>query len=234
MGRKKTIGLAEDVNLLEDFAEEPVARGWRIDKYKVTLRFLKPLLGTLPKQSIYTAHLASQQEKAMRKEGVSEDKIESEIKELTQDLELVKEGLTGFAKDEGGYYIRDYMVKAFFKNAAKVLKEFGVTKQLRSKVIDFLHPVTEKMYVAAPDAVLEVYERPLRAETPMGPRTAIARSEMVPAGTEIIFELHSINGVFKRPLIEALLSYGAYTGLGQNRTNGRWGSFEVVELEEVE
>jgi len=132
-------------------------------------------------------------------------------------------------QDENGDFVRDYFLKGFFKQAAKCLKQHGTTKQLRSKVVQFLFVKPRKIYVADVGAELETIERPLRASTPQGERVAIARSEAVPEGTTLGFEVHVLNDVIKKGCLEALLSYGEYEGLGQWRGSGA-GRFAVVEF----
>lgn len=87
------------------------------------------------------------------------------------------------------------------------------TKQLRSKVVQFLFVRPVKIYIADVDAKLEIVERPLRASTPQGERIAIARSEALPAGTRIGFEVIVLNDVINKSCLESLLEYGQYAGL---------------------
>ena len=78
-----------------------------------------------------------------------------------------------------------------------------------------------------------VLERPLRAETPKGPRVALAKSDKVDAGTELQFELGVIDEkLVPKAMLVALLKYGAHKGLGQFR-NGGYGrfAFKVWDIE---
>jgi len=209
---------------------------WELKKYKVRIELAEAMLGTTPvNPSIWAEHIATKQAKALKKEGMSADEIKAEIESTVAGVsgnDELDTGKTTFMKDEIGYYVRDYFIKGFLKNSAKCMKEFGKVKQLRSKVRDYLHVRPRHIYVAKPNSELQIIERPLRAQTPQGERVAIARSESVPAGTILDFELHSLNGVITKNCIEALLDFGQYEGLGQWRGSGA-GRFTVVEFKEI-
>jgi len=206
---------------------------WDITRYKVKLQLSEPMLGTVPTQSsIWANHIATKQAKALKREGWAEADIKKELESTIEgvaDNDDLQVGLTGFFNDGDGYFLRDYQVKGFLKEAAKVMKQFGATKQLRSKVVQSLFVRPRKVYVAKPNADLEIVERPLRGQTPQGERIAIARSFSVPAGTKLEFEIHTLNGVITKGCVEALLEYGQYQGFGQWRGAGN-GSFEVLQL----
>ena len=76
---------------------------------------------------------------------------------------------------------------------------------------------------------MDYCERPLRAQTPMGERVSIAKSETVPAGSTVEFEF-----VFLDPNLEKMvrecLDYGVFRGLGQWRNSGK-GRFEWEEID---
>lgn len=209
---------------------------WDVQKFAVEIALLEPMLGTVPAQSsIWAEHIAAKQSKALKKEGMTDDEIKAEIASTIEgvaDVDSLRTGLTTFMCDANGYFVRDYFLKGFFKSAAKVRKEFGSLKQLRSKVVSHLFIRPRAVYIASADAELEIIERPLRASTPQGERTAIARSHCVPAGTRLSFQVHLVGGVLSRGCLETLLEFGAYEGLGQWRGAGN-GSFEVVSLTEI-
>ncbi len=73
-------------------------------------------------------------------------------------------------------------------------------------------------------APLEFVERPLRASTAKGERICLARSEMLPAGVEIVFQMGLTCGSQVK-LVEECLSYGVLRGLSQWR-NASWGRFK--------
>ena len=59
-------------------------------------------------------------------------------------------------------------------------------------------------------------ERPLRAQTPMGERVSIAKSESVPAGATAEFEIECLDPKLE-DMVRECLDYGAKRGLGQWR-----------------
>jgi hypothetical protein len=82
------------------------------------------------------------------------------------------------------------------------------------------------------DGSLLMNERGLRVQTPKGERTCLSRSEMVPPGTTMAFDLQIMDKKLI-PSICELLEYGAFKGLGQWRSGGN-GSFAVKSAELVE
>jgi hypothetical protein len=69
-------------------------------------------------------------------------------------------------------------------------------------------------------------ERPLRANTPQGPRVSLVSSDYVDAGVEFEITITLLpHKELKWKIVEQLLDYGKLKGLGQWR-NGGWGRFE--------
>ena len=126
------------------------------------------------------------------------------------------------------------------KNAGEVLqqgievekeKKGVVSKEklrgIRGKIDKYVFISPRRIYLGKrePDGYVE---RPLRAMTMQGPRVSLARSDYVKEGLEIEFEIELIkNKEITWDIIEMLLSYGKYCGLGQFR-NGSYGRFEVL------
>jgi hypothetical protein len=71
-------------------------------------------------------------------------------------------------------------------------------------------------------------QRPLRAQTPMGERVALAHSEEAPAGTyiECTFSCMVDSDI---ALVREWLDYGKWKGMGQWR-NGGYGKFRWEEI----
>jgi hypothetical protein len=121
--------------------------------------------------------------------------------------------------------------KGFLCEAGRTLKESGMVKQIQDKVKRYLFVKPRK--IRLPGDKLEVLERPLRALTPQGPRTTVVRSDVIPAGTHIAFQLHLLKGGgLTKSIIEEILSYGQYIGLGQWRT-ASWGRFILLKFKEA-
>ncbi len=182
-----------------------------IEEISITLTLTEPLLGTVPKnKDVYAKYIAT---KKPPETGIVEDETET----VMDDLE--KSGWTGFHEDENGLFLYDYQVKGFLKEAGNVLKDAVGVKALKSKIENFVFIEPRRIHLGkkVPDGILE---RPLRAQTPMGERVALARSDYVSAGTELKFTLRIVPGPVKRKVIETILEYGAMKGLGQNRNSG--------------
>lgn len=182
---------------------------------KVKIRFLEPILGTVPKdKEIYKTYIESKNPNSKEDETVDIQEVE-------------ERGWTGFMQDENGIYIFNYMVKGFLKHAGNVLKDNLRIKNLRAKIEDYVFINPRKIYFGKKE-VDGVIERPLRGMTMQGPRIALARSDYIKEGTEIEFNIEIIpNKEIDEEVIKTLLEYGKYMGLGQFR-GGSYGTFEVI------
>lgn len=181
-------------------------------KLKITLT--EPMLGTIPKdKELYTRFIASNLEASKKEEETS----------TIQELE--EKGFTGFHTDEKGLFIYDYLFKGFLKEAANVLKDELKIKNARSKLDNYVFVFPRRIHLnkKEPDGVLE---RSLRVMTMQGPRTCLARSEMVNEGLSFNIEIKLLpNKDVKLEHISQLLDYGELKGLGQFR-NGSYGRFK--------
>ena len=68
-------------------------------------------------------------------------------------------------------------------------------------------------------------EHSTRADSPRGPRVAIARSEIAPEGTWLTCGLEVIESEITQEVLETLLDYGYSRGLGQWRNSVAFGNF---------
>jgi hypothetical protein len=196
-----------------------------LEKRKVRIRLLEDMLGTVPaNKAVYSEYIESKKPVEMQEEREADTIMEK----------LEEKGYTIFHSDEEGIFLYNYMVKGFLKHAGNVMKgddNLGV-KALKSKLSDFLFVFPRRIHVGKAEAD-GIFERPLRADTPKGPRTSLSRSDKLNAGTEIEFEIHWLpHPEIKEELIRELLEYGQLQGLGQFR-NGSFGSFEVVAFEPI-
>lgn len=193
----------------------------KTDMRKYRLTFTEPILGTCPAKAAFEKYV-------LPKAPVPDDDETMEELETLPEIGALK---TGFHRDVDGVYLLDYQVKGFFKEAANILKETlpnaktgkkGV-KALRSKIDNTVFIFPRYIYLAAgPDGDLT---RSIRAQTPHGPRVAIGVSEYVDAGRSIEIKIDILPGTeIGWDLIEELLDYGAYKGIGQFR-NGSYGRF---------
>ena len=191
--------------------------------YNITL--VEPILGSLPSQRlVYQSQVAA---KAPEPDVEGEEEMR-----MLPGEELPR--TTVFLRDEeDNCCLLDYQLMGFLKEAGNTLKgivEYEVSskgarskktgiKNLRSKLSQFLYigpriiPLHRK-----PDGV---YERPLQAMTARGPRTCLASSEII--HPEVSFEI--LIGLLPHEelswvVIEQLLEYGQFKGLGQFRGGG--------------
>jgi len=207
--------------------------------YKVRVTFITPVLGSQPTRDIAAQYLA-------KKHGfeLAEDEVESlpdalDAKTTAFHRVPTPSGWTEYDEDGRVPGLFNYQVKGFLKHAGKVLnaqlKSGGKPlRALRSKVgnLVFVDPRQIPLHVPA-DGELDVMERPLRAQTARGERVAIARSEVLPEGTWFEAGLSVWPGQITQEVLEALLDYGMYQGIGQWRSGG-WGQFRYeLSLEDV-
>jgi len=130
---------------------------------------------------------------------------------------------TGFHKDEQGCFILDYVVKGFLKEAGNVVKDILKIKALKSKIDNRVFIFPRKIRLA--DKPSGILKRPLRTITMQGPRTFMAQSEYIELPINIRFEIGILhNNEVTFDIIDKVLEYGQYKGLGQWR-NGGYGKF---------
>ena len=186
--------------------------------YKLKITFIEPILGSQPTRDVASEYIAG-------KAG-----IELPADEAATLPEALERGTTVFHKDANGNpQVFNYVVKGFLKASAKVLNgRSGLPRNLRSKVDDtvFVTPRNIELRNCGSDVRehIDFLERPLRAETAQGPRVALARSEMLPAGIWFECGLEVIKGEITESVLTELLDYGYHKGIGQWR-NGGYGSF---------
>ena len=199
-----------------------------MQKFNVELTLDEAMLGTVPKdKDIYTTFIAS---KAPTPEN-GEEEVET-VEEIED------KGWTGFHSIDGKPFIYDYMIKGFFKDACGMLSRVSgkkikgterVPKNLSSKLTAYKKVIDGLIFVKPRKIFIElsgdmgILERPLRVQTPQGERVCLARSDTVPAGSKLKFDVIVLGGVDEDTLRE-WFDYGALRGLGQWR-NGGYGSF---------
>lgn len=193
--------------------------------YLMKARFETPVLGSQPSKTIASDFLAAR----AGLEEIPADELESLP-------EVLEKGTTVFHRDEAGSpCLFDYQIKGFIKEAGKTFNGLRSVKNLRSKVDSYVF-VYPRMIRLRFDkhTELEYLERPLRAETMQGPRVALARSEMLAAGTWFECVVDVVEpGPITEDLLKDLISYGERKGLGQWR-NGGYGRFVVESWKEME
>jgi hypothetical protein len=144
-------------------------------------------------------------------------------------------GTTVFHRDpDGAVGIYDYQIKGFFKDACGALRRVGDTSSAGLKaykgVIDgLIFPAPRFIRIKLPDGGrVGICERPLRAETMQGPRVSVCRSETIPVGSVIEFDITLLQETLGK-VVRDWLDYGKLRGLGQWRNSGK-GRFEWEEV----
>jgi hypothetical protein len=187
-----------------------------MERYRVNLTLVEPLLGTVPKsKQVYKDHVQGR---------AAELGDEAAAEELETIQAVEEKGWTGFHMDDGIPILYDYVIRGFLKSACGALRRVSGTRsaklQAYKKVIDglvFVEP--RRIPLSINGGEMGVLERPLRAQTAKGERVALARSDTCPVGTTMEFEL-LVLGVVSKVLLEEWFSYGALMGLGQWRSGG--------------
>lgn len=207
----------------------------------IRITLIEEMLGTSASDpEIYKKYIAS---KAPDASG-----IEDEIARLGVDG-VVENAMTIFQKEDGNPIIWPYQIKGFFKSAQKAMNDTvdkGGRKESKVYLPSYKGKIDQLVFVKAKGAMVGEHapiriqmpegaemgfcERPLRAETPQGPRVALALSETVPIGSVMEFDVVCLHeGIHER--IPEWLDYGKYNGLGQWRNSGR-GSYVWEELDD--
>lgn len=190
----------------------------KTDGYKLKVIFETPLLGSQPTRDIATEFIA-------RKNGFAE--LPEDEAELLPDA--LERGTTVFHRlaDESPCLL-NYHILGFLKESGKAQNgkvQDGI-KALRSKVSSSVFVSPRIIPLHLPDGeTVDYLERPLRAETAQGPRVALARSEMLPAGTWFTCGIEVLPGQITEEVLRDLLDYGWYRGLGQWHGSGAYGTF---------
>lgn len=146
-------------------------------------------------------------------------------------------GYTTFMRDEDGIFIYNYMIQGFLRENGNTLKDDLGVKYLKSKLENNLFITPRKIRFYKEENVIRDYDatlsRSLRASTPQGPRTMIQKSDLVAAGSRLTFTLtlHD-HKELTGDVLQGILEYGQYRGLGQWR-NGGYGTFHVVSFEKI-
>lgn len=186
--------------------------------YDLTIQFETDLLGTQPQRDVAVEYIQSK-----APEGTD---TSDEPGTLAEELQ---KGTTAFHRGPDGSPIYlDYMIKGFLKESAGALNSVGKLKALRSKVDNYVFVGPRQIPLKVPAGVeLAFLSRPLRAQTAQGPRTSLARSEQLPAGTTLACKLTVLSKVVGEKVLREILEYGAFKGMGQWR-NGSHGQFSYT------
>lgn len=198
----------------------------------VEATFLEPVLGTLPgNPHQLLEHVLNH---------CPDELVQEQLEAAPEPDEEMHKLSTFFPRDEYGPLLWDYQVRGNIKSAmlaailsdewtAEALKKIGISKWTYKRAVDLLVFVRPRKIRLVTKGEASFLERPIRIEPPKGlPRVALARSEMLPAGTTFSFRLELRNENLE-DLVRWCLDYGRYNGLGQWR-NGSYGQYEATVM----
>lgn len=198
---------------------------------KICITLTEEVLGSSPSnEELLASYIASK--------SPTDDLTAQEVDNIK--AQAAEERTTIFPKTaDGTPFIYDYQIKGMFKDSCKALATAGKAGYPGGK-----HCAALKAYKKAIDGLIFVSpreipynlhglkmgfcERPLRAQTPMGERVSIAKSETVPAGSTIEFEVTCLDQKLE-DVVRECFDYGTLRGLGQWRNSGK-GRFIWEEL----
>lgn len=198
---------------------------------KIRITLTEEVLGSSPSnEELLAAYIASK--------APTDDLTAQEVDNIK--AQAAEERTTIFPKTaDGTPFIYDYQIKGMFKDSCKALATAGKAGYPGGK-----HCAALKAYKKAIDGLIFVSpreipynlhglkmgfcDRPLRAQTPMGERVSIAKSETVPAGSTIEFEVTCLDTKLE-DVVRECFDYGTLRGLGQWRNSGK-GRFTWEEL----
>lgn len=198
---------------------------------KIRITLTEEVLGSSPSnEELLAAYIASK--------APTDDLTAQEVDNIK--AQAAEERTTIFPKTaDGTPFIYDYQIKGMFKDSCKALATAGKAGYPGGK-----HCAALKAYKKAIDGLIFVSpreipynlhglkmgfcERPLRAQTPMGERVSIAKSETVPEGSTIEFEVTCLDQKLE-DVVRECFDYGTLRGLGQWRNSGK-GRFTWEEL----
>lgn len=198
---------------------------------KIRITLTEEVLGSSPSnEELLAAYIASK--------APTDDLTAQEVDNIK--AQAAEERTTIFPKTaDGTPFIYDYQIKGMFKDSCKALATAGKAGYPGGK-----HCAALKAYKKAIGGLIFVSpreipynlhglkmgfcERPLRAQTPMGERVSIAKSETVPAGSTIEFEVTCLDQKLE-DVVRECFDYGTLRGLGQWRNSGK-GRFTWEEL----
>lgn len=139
--------------------------------------------------------------------------------------EVLEKSMTVFPRNKDGKpCFWDYQIRGMFKDSCGMLRGIKGTESSKVKAykkkIDGQIFIDERMIPINLSGVMGTCQRPLRGQTAMGERIALANSETIPAGSSIEFTVRCLDPN-DLELVREWLDYGALRGLGQWRNSGK-------------
>lgn len=222
-----------------------------LNKRSLHITFTEPLLGSLNNNPEIFKEFT--EEKAFRESKThTAAKAAEEVGAVLGEMppeeaeETITKQTTVFPRNtDGTLFCWDYQWRGFFKEALGIGTEIkeeamgNLSKWTIKKTVDAMLFVIERRIqfldaTGQPIKECTQLERPLRAQTMRGERICLARSEILPAGTQVRFTLAWMQNSdpkskmnVKEPALIWALDYGALKGFGQWRGGG-YGRFSYT------
>ena len=192
-------------------------------RYKAT--FTEGMLATKPNDAdVFETYIATK-----RDEGIAQDEVDA-AKQTEAEVERIEKGKTVFHRNENGEpVIWNYQILGYAKEVIKALRRNPESEWKKSKGLNGYKSIIDcNVFVKPRQIVLHLPEgkeitecsRPLRAQTPQGERVALAKSEEVPAGTTMEFEVFTTMPGLEKALKE-VWDYAQFHGMGAWRNSGK-------------
>lgn len=196
---------------------------------RVRLTFTEGILGTASScPDLYAKYIAS------KLEGNPNENEELKAVQAAAEETADAGPQTVFPRNENGEpIIYDYQIKGYFKDTCSLLRKVKGTESSKVKAykkeIDGLIFPSPRMITIHTSGAIKYCTRPLRASTPQGERISLAKSEEIPEGSYIEFDILLLNDDHQK-LVEEWLEYGKLRGIGQWRNSGK-GRFETEYID---
>lgn len=201
---------------------------------KVELNFFEPILGSLPAdKEIYSKYILGK----LEEQGIvmPDSKKDQELDSIDPQEEIDNKVTVYPRNEDGQVCFWDYQIRGFFKGSCGMLRMVPGTESSKlknyKKKIDGLVFVQERMVPIEYEGDIDIYQRPLRAQTMQGDRVALAMSERVPKGAKVQFTIRLFDPELAAAVYE-WLDYGRYNGIGQFR-NGSFGRFTWRDISDT-
>jgi hypothetical protein len=222
--------------------------------YKIKLNFIRKILGSQPanedlKKSYITKKMMTG--KTGMSAEIAMDKVEDEISNLNNDEriknvieEIDSKSLTVFFRDkEKRIGISDIQLRGFIKdnfafvgrNSKWITKRKGEDFFTDAPFRDFIGSRIMFKQDLFPFEIqpekIEIFQRPIRVQTMLGPRVSITASESIEPPNSITIEFATTDDI-KEEWIPKIFDRGIFRGLGQF-SNAQFGSFQYEILDVV-
>lgn len=223
------------INKQRDIIMEKSKTNKTVDKYLDALQ-ITPERGAAEVTKLYeklVGRNATPEEFALIEKGEVAALVDS-LRETVGEFE--ERGVTVFFRDSKGMpCIGDHMIYGFMKAASDAIcktaaKAKGTVLQSNAYTASIInqHVRAETPFISFDQDISRNADkspnylvRSIRVVTAQGPRVSIVKSEQMPAGTKLVFDLNVFpNSPLTEDHLKQIFDYGQWSGLGQWRNAG--------------